>query len=73
METSFICIAPDSIKGFPNSSVAKESTCNARDPSSISGWGKSTGKGIGYELQYSWSSLVSQLVKSLLAKWETLV
>ena len=73
METSFICLAPDSIKGFPNSSVAKESTCNARDPSSISGWGKSIGKGIGYELQYSWSSLVSQLVKSLPAKRETLV
>ena len=73
METSFICIAPDSIKGFPNSSVGKESTCNAGDSSSISGWGKSTGKGIGYQLQYSWSSLVSQLVKSLPAKRETLV
>ena len=56
--------------GFPDSSVDKESTCNAGDPSSISGLGKSTGEGIGYPLQYSWASLVAQLVKRLPARWE---
>ena len=39
--------------GFSDSSVGKESTCNAGDPSSIPGSGRSSGKGIGYPLQYS--------------------
>ena len=42
--------------GFPGSSVGKESACNAGDPSSIPGSGRSTGEGIGYPLQYSWAS-----------------
>ena len=37
----------------------------------IPGSGRSTGKGIGYPLQYSWASLVAQLVKNLLAMQET--
>ena len=45
---------------FPGSSAGKESACNARDPSSISGSGRSPGEGIGYPLQYSWASLVAQ-------------
>ena len=48
---------------FPNSSVGKENTCNAGDPSLILGSGRSTGEGMGYLLQYSWASLVAQLVK----------
>ena len=59
--------------GFPDSSVGKESTCNAGDPSSIPGSGRSTGEGLGYPLQYSWASLVAQLVKNLSAMWETWV
>ena len=51
--------------GFPDSSVGKESTCNAGDPSLIPGSGRSAGEGIGYPLQYSWTSLVAQLVKNL--------
>ena len=39
--------------GFPGSSVGKESTCNAGDPSSIPGSGRSPGEGNGYPLQYS--------------------
>ena len=50
--------------GFPDSSVGKESACNARDPSSIPGLGRSAGKGIGYPLQYSWASVVAQRVKN---------
>ena len=59
--------------GFPHSSVGKESTCNAGDPRSIPELGRSDGEGIGYPLQYSWASLVAQLVKNLLAMWETWV
>ena len=50
-------------KGFPDSSVGKEPACNAGDPSSIPRLGRSAGEGIGYPLQYSWASLVAQLVK----------
>ena len=57
--------------GFPDSSVGKESTCNAGDPSSISGLGRSAGEGIGYPFQYSWAALVAQLVKNLPAMQET--
>ena len=60
-----------SIVGFPDSSVGKESTCNAGHPGSIPGWGRSAGEGIGYPLQYSWASLVAQLVKNPPARWET--
>ena len=49
---------------FPSSSVGKESAWNARKPSSIPGLGRSPGEGIGYPLQYSWASLVAQVVKS---------
>ena len=59
--------------GFLDSSVGKESACNAGDPGSISGSGRSTGEGIGYPLQYSWVSFVAQLVKNLPAMWDTWV
>ena len=59
--------------GFPDSSVGKESTCNAEDPGLIPGLGRSSGEGIGYPLQYSWASLVAQLVKNPSAMWETWV
>jgi len=62
---------PNINEGFPQSSVGKESTCNAEDPGSIPGSGRSTGEGTGYPLQYSWSSLVAQLVKNLPAMRET--
>ena len=59
--------------GFPGSSAGKESVCNAGDPSSIPGSGRSPGEGIGYPLQYSWVSLVTQTVKNLSAMRETWV
>ena len=58
---------------FPDSSVGKESAHNAGNPSSIPGSGRSTGEGIGYPLQYSWASLVAQLVKNPPAVRETWV
>ena len=39
--------------GFPHSSLCKESVCNAGEPSSIPGLGRSSGEGIDYPLQYS--------------------
>ena len=59
--------------GFPSSSAGKESACNAGDPGSIPGSGRSTGEGIGYPLQYSGASLVAQLVKNPPAMRETWV
>ena len=56
--------------GFPDSSVGKESTCNAGDLGLIPGPRRSPGEGIGYPPQYSLASLVAQLVKNLPAMWE---
>ena len=39
--------------GFPHGSVSKEATCNAGDPGSIPGSGRSPGEGNGNPLQYS--------------------
>ena len=63
----------DHQKGFPDSLVGKESACEAGDPGSIHGSGRSAGEGIGYPLQYSWASLVAQLVKNPPVMKETLV
>ena len=65
MTNSFI------VRGFPHSSAGKESACNAGDLGSIPGSGRPTGKGTGSPLQYSWASLVAQLVKNLCAIQET--
>ena len=51
--------------GLHDSSVGKESYLG-----SILGSGRSPGEGIGYPLQYSWASLVAQLVKNPPAMWE---
>ena len=59
--------------GFLGSSAGKESACNAGDSSSIPGSGRSAAEGIGYPLQYSWASLVAQLVKNPPAMRETWV
>ena len=59
--------------GFPDSSVGKESPCNAGDTSLIPESGRSPGEGIGYPLQYFWASIVAQLVKNPPAIWETWV
>ena len=63
--------SPSFLLAFPHSSVGKESTCSAGDPGSIPGSGRSAGEGIGYPLQYSWVSLVTQLVENLPAMWES--
>ena len=61
------------LKGFLDSSVGKESTFHLGDTSSISVFGRSTGEGVGYPLQYSWAFLLAQLVKNPPAMWETWV
>ena len=65
--TSKICM------GLPSQLSWKESTFNAGDPGSIPGSGRFSGEGIGYPLQYSWASLVAELVKKLPVMWETWV
>ena len=64
---------PHHTRVYLHSSVGKESTCNAGDASSIPGSGRSAGEGISYPFQYSWASLVAQLIKNLPAMWETWV
>ena len=58
---------------FPGSSANKESACNLGDSGLIPGSERSPGKWMGYPLQYSWASLVVQMVKNLPAMLETWV
>ena len=60
---------------FPDTSVGKQSACNAGDPGLIPGLGRSPGweEGIVYPLQYFWASFGVQLVKNPPAMWETCV
>ena len=53
--------------------LVKKSACNAGDPGSIPGSGRSTREGIGYPLQYSHTPFVAQLVKNLPTMQETWV
>ena len=58
-------ILSDLPKGLlPDSSVGKESACNAGDSGSIPGSGRFSGEGKGYPLQCSWASLVADGKKS---------
>ena len=50
--------------GFAAGSGGKESACSAGDTGLIPGSGRSAGKEGGYPFQYSWASLVAQLVKN---------
>ena len=68
----FVNTAPRKL-GFPQSSIGKESTCDAGDPGLIPGSGRSAGEGIGYPLQYSWATPVAQLAKNPPAMRETWV
>ena len=62
------------LKGFPGSSVGKESACKAGDPGSIPGLGRSPGEGNGNPPQYSclenrmdrgaWQDIVHGIAKS---------
>ena len=52
-------------------SAGKESAWEAGDPGSIPGLGRSSGEWIGDPLQYSWASLMAQLIKNPTATWET--
>ena len=58
---------------FPCSSADKESACNAGNPGLIPGLESFLGEVIGYPFQYSWASLVAQMVKNQRAMQETWV
>ena len=53
MGNSRVITTSTTCRGSPDSAVGKESACNAGDPSSIPGLGRSPGEGLGYPLQYS--------------------
>ena len=59
--------------GFLGGSDGKESTHNVGDLGVIPGLERSPGERNGNPLQYSWASLVAQLVKNLPTMWETWV
>ena len=56
--------APPGSSGFPESLVGEESACSTGDPGLIPRSGRSPGEWIGHPLQYSWASLVAQMVKN---------
>ena len=60
-------------RSFPGGSAGKESSCNSGDPSLIPGSERSPGEVIGYRIQYSWVSLVAQMLNNPLAMRETWV
>ena len=60
------------VSGFPGSSAGKESACKGGDPL-VWFLGKIPKEGIGYPGQYSWASLVAQMVKNLPTMLETWV
>ena len=49
-----VCVCVCVCVCFPDSSVGKESACNAGDPGLIPESGRSSGEGLGYPFQYSW-------------------
>ena len=53
MQLKLVYLKLDSNMGFPGGSDSKESACNAGDPGSILGSGRSPGEGNGNSLQYS--------------------
>ena len=61
------------LMAFPGGLVGKESACNAGNPGLIPGLESFLGEVIGYPFQYSWASLVAQMVKNLPAMWESWV
>ena len=65
-----VWIFPYDPMDFPVTSVGKESS---RRPWFNSWLGRFTGERIGYAIQYSWTSLLAQLVKNPPAMWETWV
>ena len=58
---------------FLGSSANKESACNSGDKSSLPGSRRSPEEGMGYPLQYSWDSLVAQMVNNRPEMQETWV
>ena len=58
---------------FLGNSAGKDPTCNAGDRSWIPGSERSPAEGLGYPLQYSWASPVTQMVRNLHTMHETWV
>ena len=65
-----ISISPAILLGFSGGADSKEFACNEEDLGSTPGLGRSPGEGKGYPPQYSWASLVAQMVKNPLAMQE---
>ena len=55
----------DSVPGGASGKDPPANAGDSREAGSIPETGRSPGEGIGYPLQYSWASLVAQMVKNL--------
>ena len=64
----FICMDRCIVMGFPGSLVGKESTCDAGDPGSIPGVGRSPGERIGYQ-----SSILAWRIPMDRGAWRAIV
>ena len=71
--TQVSCIAGGFFTIWATREAWFDSWCNAGDPGSIPGLGSSPGEGIGYPLQYSWASLVAQMINNPPARQKTWV
>ena len=68
------CPCLPNVLGLPRWLSSRESTCNAGDPGSVPGWGRSSGEGNGNPLWYSflenpmdreaWQAIVNKVAKS---------
>ena len=56
---------------FPGGSDGKESACNARDPGSIPGLGRSPEEGTDKPLQYSWENSMDKGAWRAIFHWLT--
>ena len=60
-------------RAFLIAQLVKNPPAMQETPVQFLGWGRSAGEGMGYPLQYSWTSFVAQLVKNPPAMRETWV
>ena len=73
MKLTWVTNDPSSIRRTVNNKAAGLQAQLVKNPPATPGLERSAGEGIGYPHQYSWASLVAQMVKNLPAMWETWV
>ena len=68
----YVLTSPFPLMSFPGGSDGKESACNARDPCSIPGLGRSPGERNGYPVQYSYlENSMNRRALGVIVHWVT--